>query len=332
MLLCAVVTVACRTNPSDEPDLGPPPTASSESEALQTLNPRLLRRFRPLPTPAVRDPAQVELGKMLFFDARLSRRENTSCNSCHPLDRAGSELRSTSIGTHGDIGARNAPTVFNVARHFAQFWDGRAADLEEQATAPLTNPNEMDMTATELITRLRKLGYEPIFDRAFRGEPLDLDHVARALAAFERTLIFPARWDRFLRGERDALTAKEIAGVKLFADIGCVQCHTGELIGGSMFQKIGVSEPWPNQKDLGRYEVTREEADRMVFKVPSLRNVTLTAPYFHDGSAWSLSEAVRDMANYQLGADLTDADVSSIIAWFGSLESEVPHVDPPKLP
>jgi cytochrome c peroxidase len=331
MMCMVVLVVACGETTTSEPDLGPPPAPTSSS-AEPALNPRLVRRFRPLRQPAGLDAAQVELGKTLFFDPRLSKHENTSCSSCHPLDRAGADARPTSIGTDGNPGRRNAPPIVNAARLVAQFWDGRASNLEEQAKSPLTNPDEMGMTEGEVLARLRELGYAPIFERAFPGAPMDMAHVARALAAFERTLVLPGRWDRYLEGERDALTAREIQGMKLFADIGCVQCHTGELVGGSMFQKVGVSEPWPNQKDLGRYEVTHQDADRMVFKVPSLRNITMTAPYFHDGSATTLQDAIRQMARYQLGTELTRSETASIIAWFGSLTSDIPRIDPPTLP
>jgi cytochrome c peroxidase len=333
-----VFVLGCGAKTSEEPDLGPSPASQHKASPIShELNPRLVRRFQPLRVGAVSTSGTerdvTDLGKMLFFEPRLSKHNNTSCSSCHPLERAGADPRATSIGTDGEAGTRNAPPVFNAVRHFAQFWDGRASNLESQAKGPLTNPNEMAMTGPEIVSRLRGIpGYVAAFGKAFPDEAIDLDHVAGAIAAFERTLVTPARWDRYLLGDRTALSARELEGVKLFADVGCVQCHTGELIGGSMFQKVGVSEPWPNQKDQGRFEITHQDVDRMVFKVPSLRNITLTAPYFHDGSVQTLPDAIRRMARYQLATELTDAEVESIIAWFGALTSELPKIEPPVLP
>ena len=188
---------------------------------------------------------------MLFFDVRLSEHDDTSCNTCHPLDRAGVDCRVTSAGTMGRIGKRNAPTVYNAAWHVAQFWDGRAADVEEQAKGPLLNPDEMAMRSPRAVTNVLAgiAGYRAVFQRAFPGEPIDFDHAAVAIAAFERTLATPARWDRYLAGDAEALTADELEGLRVFSDVGCIQCHTGELVGGSMFQKVGTVEPWPNQTD-----------------------------------------------------------------------------------
>jgi cytochrome c peroxidase len=271
---------------------------------------------------------------MLYFDARLSRDHDLSCNSCHPLDRGGTDHASVSIGTDGQRGKRNAPTVFNSANQIAQFWDGRAPDLEHQAMGPMLDPAEMAMSNPAAVAAtLRAVpGYVTAFGRAFPGEPIDLPHATRAIATFERTLVTPSRWDRFLEGDRNALTRTEQVGLKLFADLGCVQCHTGELVGGAMFQKAGFINPWPNQIDQGRYEVTHVEADRMVFKVPSLRNVASTAPYFHDGSAATLRTAIVMMGRYQLGIELTPPEITAIEAWLDALDAAPHQIDPPTLP
>jgi cytochrome c peroxidase len=330
--------IACEAKPPEEPDLGPPPAVQQAAVApSQDVNPRLLRRFRALryvPATTPEEIAEVALGKMLFFEKRLSRNGDVSCNSCHQLEAAGTDRRKTSVGTAGRVGKRNAPSVLNAQWHFAQFWDGRVTTLEEQAKGPITNPDEMAMHSPEEVTRVLHAipGYVSAFEHAYPGAPLDFDHVARAIAAFERTLVTPARWDKFLDGDRTALTRAEIEGVKVFADIGCVQCHTGLLVGGSMFQKVGLVEPWPNQADQGRYEITKQDADRMVFKVPSLRNVTLTAPYFHDGSVADLREAVREMAHYQLGSELSEAEITSIVTWLGALTGDMPKIEAPQLP
>jgi cytochrome c peroxidase len=322
----------------DEPDLGPAPPSRSAQPAV-AINPRLLRRFKPLrELPEEADPvevARIALGKQLFFDPRLSRTGSVACSSCHPLDRGGADGRPTSVGVGGKVGLRNAPTVYNAAWHVAQFWDGRAADLEAQARVPLLSPDEMAMRSpAEVVKVLESVpGYVAEFRVAFPGEPLDFDHVVRALAAFEETLATPARWDRYLRGDHGALAKPEVEGLKLFANIGCVQCHTGELV-GSMFQRVGVVEPWPNQRDQGRFAITKRPDDQMVFKVPTLRNVAMTGPYFHDGSVASLDEAVRLMARHQLGAELPAADVTAIVAWLGALTGEPPTEasSPPILP
>lgn len=315
------------------PDLGPP--APHGPAALGAdLNPRLLRRFRPLQRPTGVDEDIVALGKMLFFDPRLSRDHDLSCNSCHRVDRDGADGRAISVGHAGRKGKRNAPTVFNTNDHVALFWDGRAASLEQQASSPILNPDEMAMTDAKSVAQtLQKIpGYATAFEAAFPGEPIDLVHVGRAIAAFERTLVTPSRWDRFLEGERSALTSLEQRGLKLFADVGCVQCHTGELVGGSMFQKVGITDPWPNQTDQGRFELTHLDTDKMVFKVPSLRNVQTTGPYFHDGSVATLRTAIAMMAKHQLGTELSPDEVTSIEAWLKCLSSDHPAIAPPSLP
>ncbi|HEY6035266.1 MAG TPA: cytochrome c peroxidase [Kofleriaceae bacterium] len=315
------------------PDLGPPAPTASIAKSID-FNPRLLRRFRPLHAAPEENVNVVALGKLLFFDPRLSHHGDLSCNSCHPLDRGGTDHASVSIGTDGQRGQRNAPTVFNAETQIAQFWDGRAPDLEHQATGPILDSSEMAMLDPDAVARILRVvpGYVAAFGRAFPGEPIDLPHAAQALAAFERTLVTPSRWDRFLAGERNALDHTEQLGLKLFADVGCIQCHAGELVGASMFQKAGRAAPWPNQRDQGRYLITHDEADRMVFKVPSLRNAASTAPYFHDGSAATLKTAITMMARYQLGKELSPPEVAAIEAWLIALDAPPHPIDPPVLP
>ncbi|MFT3697688.1 MAG: cytochrome c peroxidase [Kofleriaceae bacterium] len=333
LVLCGVVGCGDAEG-AQTPFLGPPaprgPAALTGS--IEGVNPRLLRRFRPLRPPEVSSAEEVALGKMLYFDKRLSKHHDVSCNTCHALDHDGADSpKSFSVGTAGKRGHRNTPSTYNAGAHIALFWDGRAATLEAQANGPLVD--EMAMDRRSIATTFSHIpGYVTAFSHAYPGEPIDQDHVTRALAAFERTLVTPSRWDRFLEGDRNALSRKEQDGLKLFADIGCVQCHTGELVGASMFQKAGVVEAWPNQKDQGRYDVTKLDSDRMVFKVPSLRNVLHTGPYFHDGSIPTLREAIAMMGKYQIGVDLTADEVSSIEVWLASLDGAPSHIDPPTLP
>jgi cytochrome c peroxidase len=303
------------------------------------LSPRMARRFRPLDDRgnAGEPQALVELGRLLYYDTRLSANSAVSCNSCHPLARYGADSSAVSAGVWGQQGRRNAPSTFNASRQFRQFWDGREGTLEEQAQRPFLNTREMAMTQAGVIANLSSIpGYPALFAHAFpdQSEPLTFENVAIAVAAFERGLVTPSRWDNYLRGDRNALSAEEKIGAKVFSNVGCVVCHTGEMLGGSMFEKVGVQVPWPNQQDRGRMEVSGATADDMVFKVPSLRNVTQTAPYFHDGSARTIDQAVRLMALHQLGVELSDREVSEIVAWLGSLTGELPasYIARPALP
>jgi len=225
---------------------------------------------------------------MLYFEARLSKNHDVSCNTCHRLDRFGVDGLPTSEGHGKQHGTRNAPTVLDAAIHFRQFWDGRAADVEEQATMPIVNPLEMASDEKRVVATLSSMPeYESAFGRAFPGEaaPITLKNVGVAIGAFERKLLTPAPIDAYLAGDHAALTPEQLAGAAVFARTGCPSCHMGAGIGGAIYQKAGFVEPWPSQKDQGRFEVTKVDGDRMQFKVPSLRNVTRTAPYFHDGSA-----------------------------------------------
>ncbi len=338
LVALAVVSVAACSQSSD-PTPAPAPAvtiaataAAAVPEAVE-INPRLLRRFQPLPEHADSDAtpsalAKIDLGRSLFHETRLSKNRNLSCNSCHDLAHHGVDGLSVSIGTDGNAGARNSPTVLNAASHFSQFWDGRAGSIEDQAKMPVLNPAEMAMSnGAAVVDRLKQSpAYVAAFRAAFPSEsdPMTWDNVASCIGAFERTLVTPGRWDRYLTGDKNALTEPEKEGLRTFLNVGCMVCHTGPLLGASMFERAGVVEPWPNQSDTGRFRVTGLEADRMMFKVPSLRNVEYTAPYFHDGSAATLTEAVHTMGKHQLGLDLTPAEADSIVTWLKSLSSDVP--------
>ncbi|HXJ07104.1 MAG TPA: cytochrome c peroxidase [Candidatus Acidoferrum sp.] len=282
--------------------------------------------------------SKVTLGRILYYDPRLSANQKISCNTCHPLDAYGAESRSVSTGHKNQKGNRNAPTVYNAAGHFVQFWDGRAPTVEEQAKGPITNPVEMAMPSNAAAVRVIKSmpDYVALFQTAFPTDkdPVTYNNMALAIGAFERELVTPSRWDAFLDGEQSALTDAEKSGFNTFAAIGCQWCHYGPYVGGSVYQKLGVVKPWPNQTDQGRYQVTKEETDKMVFKVPSLRNIKETGPYFHDGSVPTLDQAIRNMAVHQRGVTLNDAQVKSIETWMDSLTGQVPmsYIKPPELP
>ena len=294
---------------------------------------RLLRRFAPITVEgfgATTNEARTTLGHTLFFDPRLSKDQSTSCASCHDVSNGGADARVPRRAAPGDDlhQRRNAPTVLNAAGSFALAWDGRATTVEEQALGPILNPTVMGMaTAAAVTTRLERIpGYVALFRAAFPDDerPITLENVGRAIGAYERKLATPGRWDKFLAGDKSALSPTEKEGLRTFLNLGCMVCHTGPLVGGSMFERVGAVEPWPNQTDPGRMAVTNSEADRMMFKVPTLRNVAKTAPYFHDSSAATLPEAVRKMGRHQLGIDLTVREVDSISAWLTALDGEVP--------
>ena len=302
----------------------------------------MLNSFASLPSQAsssgtMPTAEQVELGRLLFHDPRLSKGGDISCSTCHDLERYGIDGRKTSIGHKGQIGRRNALSVYNIAGQFALFWDGRAGTVESAVRLPLTSEHEMASSEAHVRRTLRSIpGYVKRFRRAFPKEriAISMETVSRAIGAFERKLVTPSRWDRFLAGDDSALTDQEKAGFNVFVDVGCVTCHYGPFVGGDTHQKVGLVHPWPNQTDLGHYEITGAAMDRMKFKVPSLRNVAMTAPYFHDGSVASLSEAVEMMAYHQLGKKLSDKELLAIVTWLESLSGEIPaeYASQPELP
>lgn len=279
--------------------------------------------------------AKVKLGHFLYYDTRLSKTGKVSCNSCHNLAKGGVDNLPVSPGDAGKTGDRNSPTVLNAALHSFQFWDGRAKDVEEQAGMPILNPIEMEIPSKDfLMQRLAETDiYPAMFKEAFPGEdkPLTYDNLQKAIGAFERTLVTPSRFDQYLSGKKDALTLEEKKGLVAFYTVGCNTCHTSNLLGGNMFQKFGVHDDYwkhtGSQKiDKGVFALTKDATKEYVFKVPSLRNIAQTAPYFHDGSVGDLKQAVKIMAKVQLDRDLTEEETSRITAFLGSLTGEVPEI------
>jgi len=326
-LLLLIVMVACST--------GTPPPAAIDAAQLQAFQPSpdvMASTSNPI------TEEKVALGRMLYYEPRLSKSQEISCNSCHMLDKYGVDSQPTSDGHKGKTGDRNSPTVYNAAGHMAQFWDGRAANVEEQAKGPVMNPIEMAMdTEEEVLVVLKSMPeYVALFKAAFPGEkdPVTYDNMARAIGAFERKLTTPSRWDKLLAGDQNALTAEEKAGFRAYYEAGCQTCHAGAYVGGGSYQRLGMVEAWPDTSDPGREKVTKSDADRMVFKVPSLRNIDRTGPYYHNGKVATLAEAVSTMAQYQLGKTLTDAQVQSIVTWLGTLTGDLPagYIKEPVLP
>ncbi len=325
MALTAALLVACAAEP---------PEANEPEDALWA---RANLIFKPLPSaaPSADNPvtrAKVELGKRLYFDPRLSKSGKLSCDSCHALETYGVDNLPTSPGDRGRHGDRNSPTVLNAALHVAQFWDGRAEDVEEQAGMPVLNPVEMAIPGEEfLVDRLAgDADYQAAFAEAFPEQEaaLTFDNVRHALAAFERTLLTPSRFDDFLRGDAD-LGEEERQGLEIFLRLGCSACHNGATVGGHIFRKFGLAAPYweltgSERIDEGRMAVTGDEEDRCVFKVPSLRNVEKTYPYFHDGSVATLEEALQVMARLQVGAELSPSQVTQLAAFLTTLTGELP--------
>lgn len=293
-------------------------------------------RIVPLPRAHGLDPRKIALGRRLFHDRRLSRDNSVSCASCHDLSGGGDDGRARSRGIDGGVGGINAPTVLNSGYNFVQFWDGRAASLEAQVEGPLHHPKELASNWSQVLAKLgRDESYTAAFQDIYGGSP-SAARVKDAIATFERALVTPdSPFDRFLRGDDDALSPAAVAGYEKFQRYGCIACHQGRGVGGNMFAKFGVMADYfaargdLRKADYGRYNVTGRERDRHVFKVPSLRNVALTPPYMHDGSATTLAEAVNVMAAYQLGLQLPAGDVDEIVAFLESLTGEfVPEPQP----
>lgn len=316
LLGAAIGLVACGSSEEEAPAAPPEPP------------PVLLEA---LPTPEV-NMTKVLLGRRLFHDGRLSGDGSVSCSTCHSLDHGGAEPRPTSIGIGAAVGPINSPTVLNSSLNFVQFWDGRAATLEDQARGPVANPLEM---GSDFNRVLANLSGEPTYVTEFAGlypDGITEANIVDAIAEYERSLITPGRFDRFIAGDPSALTAEERAGYELFTTVGCTSCHRGPNIGGTMYQKMGLVRDYfaargtpLTEADNGRYNVTHDEADRHFFKVPTLRNVALTAPYLHDGTQATLPDVVRVMGLYQLGRELTDEQVTQLVAFLGSLTGELPE-------
>ena len=283
----------------------------------------------------ITEPEKVELGKMLFFEPRLSKSGFISCNSCHNLATGGVDALPTSIGHHWQQGPINSPTVLNADFMLAQFWDGRASDLKEQAAGPIANPMEMGFThdlATETISSIP--AYRARFAQVYGDEKVNVDRLTDAIAAFEKTLVTPnSPFDQYLLGKQDAISVDAKAGYQLFKDKGCVSCHNGPAVGGTMYMKMGLIKPFhTNNPAEGRKGVTGKEADKFVFKVPTLRNIELTYPYFHDGSVWELEDAINTMADIQLGQKMSDKEIKEMLAFLVSLTGDQPQIVLPILP
>ena len=311
--------------------------------AAAEIDPARLKTFRPLPEvmPSANNPiteAKVILGRLLYYEPRLSKNHDVSCNSCHSLTGYGVDQQPLSDGHKGLKGNRNAPTVYNAAGHVAQFWDGRAPDVEEQAKGPVMNPVEMAMASDKAVVALLKSmpEYLAAFKKAFPGQadPVTFDNMAKAIGVFERRLVTPSRWDKLLKGDKSALTDQEKAGFNKFVEVGCASCHRGTYLGADSYQKLGLVKPWTHTSDLGRYAVTKKDTDKLVFKVPSLRNIEKTGPYYHDGSVKTLEDAVRLMAEYQNGKQLKPEEIRSIVTFFKTLTGQIPleYVKQPVLP
>jgi cytochrome c peroxidase len=291
-----------------------------------------LRKFAPLPAqmPGAENdtPERIALGKALFFDVRVSINDQQSCASCHRLGegQAGVDGLRFSPGAKGQLGTRNSPTVLNAGWHKTLFWDGRAKDLADQAKQPILNPVEMAMPdPAHVVEKLAKIPeYHAAFAKAFPGAnpALTYDNLGEAIASFERTLRSESRFDDFLKGDKAALGAQEQNGLAAFLKVNCVRCHDGPLLGGELFEKLGKEHPFPYGEEDGRMAVTGKPEDRMVFKVPSLRNVALTGPWFHNGSGETLRDAVRVMGRIQLDVTLTDQEISDIVAFLGALNGK----------
>ncbi|MCX7908546.1 MAG: cytochrome-c peroxidase [Ignavibacteria bacterium] len=273
-------------------------------------------------------PELIELGKKLYFETKLSVNNTMSCNTCHDINqKAGVDNKPVSPGAlPNTVGTRNTPTVFNAGFQFAQFWDGRSPNLKEQAKGPILNPVEMAMPHEKEVVKVISSipEYQEMFKKAYPNEknPITFDNIANAIAAFERTLISKSRYDEWVTGNKAALTDEEKVGLKNFIEVGCITCHTGPLFGGNIFQKMGLVKPYHNTKDLGRFDVTKQESDKFMFKVAMLRNVELTFPYFHDGSVNKLEDAVKIMADINLGKQLTDEQLKTIVAFLKSLTDQ----------
>ena len=274
------------------------------------------------------DARKVQLGAALFGDTRLSKNDTISCASCHSLTQGGTDGRQFPVGINGQVNAVNAPTVYNVVNNSYQFWDGRAATLEDQVDDHITSPIVFATNWAEISAKLSKDAALAAAFKAIYPDGVQAIHIREALTSYEKSLLTPSRFDRYLQGDAKAISADELAGYKKFKDYGCVGCHQGVNVGGNMFQELGVMRDYftqrgnPTPADLGRYNVTKLESDKHVFKVPGLRNVALTAPYFHDGTALTLNDAMNVMFKYQLGRRGSEADKQLIIKFLNTLSGE----------
>lgn len=343
--LFSLLTLAACQAETPVPDTTKAATDAAQdaaNSAAKELQGKAAAVFKPLPTEADAGDnqltdARIDLGRTLYFETRLSKNHDISCNSCHMLDKYGVDNLPTSPGHKGQLGGRNSPTVYNASLHVAQFWDGRAKDVEEQAGGPMVNPVEMAMADGSGVTAILKTipGYQPMFEAAFPddADPVSYDNAAIAIGAFERKLLTPAPFDAYLGGDLSALDPEQQEGLSVFMDTGCTTCHSGALVGGQAYFKLGLVKPFETA-DLGRFDVTGEEADKMVFKVPSLRNIDKTGPYFHDGKVTTLDEAITLMADHQLGKQLDQKQIGQIKAFLATLTGDLPtdYIKAPAMP
>lgn len=343
-VLFALGLVACSDKPAPEPKIdttSSAPVAENVSSEDRALLQKAQEIFKPLPTAEERknllllSDAHIALGHRLYFDERLSKNGNQSCNSCHDLAKAGVDNLPTSPGSvAGKFGTRNSPTVLNAGLQSSQFWDGRAKDLGEQAKGPLINPVEMALKDHGEVEQIVQSvpEYAQAFANAFTDKKVSIDNIATAIASFEEMLLTPSAWDNYLKGDINALNAQQRAGLKKFIDHGCVACHTGVNLGGDTFQKFGlVKGPYweftgSTLKDEGRFEATGVESDKYAFRVSGLRNIANTAPYFHDGSIDTLEQAIDIMAKTQLGVELSQTDIQDITAFLKSTSGQLPEI------
>ena len=295
--------------------------------------------FGPLPQAMVSEknpisPEKVKLGKILFYETRISVDGTVSCSRCHPIGLYAADGLQKSIGNNCKVNPRNAPTLFNTAGQISEHWIGNRVDVEDQAKQAVIGPPSFGMPSYEAVEkRLKEIkGYGPLFKEAFPQDkdPVTVDNFAKAVGAFERTLVTPSRFDAFVKGELTALSDNQKRGLKTFVETGCMICHSSAYVGGQMYQKFGVFEPYwrytgSKEIDGGRYVVTKNESDKYVFKVPILRNVEMTFPYFHDGSVDHLNDAIRIMGKIQLGKDLDKSQVEEIVTFLKSLTGEIPE-------
>ena len=335
MLLLAFILSGCAGNQKKG-------EATNKTESIPQAEKDLLLKaqalFKMLPTEAnnpenILNNAKVKLGKILYYDNRLSKNETQSCNICHNIATYGVDNLPTSPGDNTIPGPRNSPTVFNAAFKGAQFWDGRNKDVEEQAGGPILNPAEMAIPDEHfLVDRIKGVDfYQTLFAEAFPNDdnPLTYKNIRFAIAAFERTLITPSAFDNYLAGDNNAISSKAKKGLSTYIDNGCIACHMGSLLGGTMLQKFALfGNYWEltgsEKIDYGKFEETKVESDKFIFYVPLLRNVEKTAPYFHDGSVADLGESIKIMGKTELNKDLTDEQVADMVAFMNTLTGEVP--------
>jgi cytochrome c peroxidase len=324
LLLACILIISC-----GKPKEGPANEQLLTQEQMTKLSEDAKIYFKvvpdKMPGSEADTPELIALGEKLYNDNRLSLDNTISCNTCHLLDNNGPGVdnKPVSPGVSNTSGTRNSPTVLNAGFQFVQFWDGRAKDLVEQAKMPILNPVEMTMlNDKEVVKRISAVAeYKDMFAKAFPIENglISFENIAKAIAAFERTLITHDRFDDFLKGQNDALSHEELKGLDIFINTGCTTCHTGALLGGNIYQKMGLIHPYTDTIDKGRYDVTKAETDKYMFKVPLLRNIILTSPYFHDGKVASLEESIIQMSWLQLNKKLSPEDAGYIAKFFNSL-------------